>query len=69
MSPLSITLKIIILAASCYFIGCFSSAYFIGQLKKIDIREHGSGNAGTTNAMRILGPKAGVAVLLLDVLK
>jgi len=53
-----------------YGIGLLQSAYFVGKLAgKIDIREHGSGNAGMTNVMRVMGAKAGACVLLLDVAK
>ncbi len=52
-----------------YFFGCISFAYIIGKLNHIDIREHGSGNAGTTNTMRTLGKKAGFATYFGDVLK
>lgn len=53
-----------------YLIGSIPSAYLIGKyFKKIDIREHGSGNVGATNALRVLGPKLGVLVLLCDVIK
>lgn len=53
-----------------YLIGCFSSAYFVGRKAKgIDIRLHGSGNAGATNALRVMGLKLGVIILLLDAFK
>lgn len=52
-----------------YFFGCISFAYIIGRLNHIDIREHGSGNAGTTNTMRTLGKKAGFATYFGDVFK
>lgn len=53
-----------------YFIGNISTAYFVGKLMgKIDIRNHGSGNAGATNALRVLGVKAGIVTLLGDMLK
>ncbi|MDR1800502.1 MAG: glycerol-3-phosphate 1-O-acyltransferase PlsY [Lachnospiraceae bacterium] len=52
-----------------YGFGLFQTAYFIGKIKHIDIREKGSGNAGTTNAMRTLGWKAGVATLIGDLMK
>ena len=52
-----------------YVFGMFQTAYILGRSKGIDIREHGSGNAGTTNAMRILGKKAGLIVFLGDLLK
>ena len=52
-----------------YLCGSFQTAYFYGKSKGIDIREHGSGNAGTTNSLRVLGKKAGAIVLLGDGLK
>ena len=65
-----ITTQTLILLAAAYFIGSMPFAIWIGQLfYGIDIREHGSGNAGATNALRVLGKKAGFTVLALDVLK
>lgn len=53
-----------------YFIGTISGSYIIGKLfLNKDIRNYGSGNAGTTNAMRVLGKKAGVFTFLIDFLK
>lgn len=52
-----------------YLFGLFQTAYIYGKMNGIDIREHGSGNAGSTNALRVLGKKAGVIVLLGDVAK
>lgn len=52
-----------------YAFGLFQTAYIYGRLHGIDIREHGSGNSGTTNMMRTLGTKAGLITLLGDVLK
>lgn len=53
-----------------YLIGSFSSAYVLGKLfMKIDIRVHGSGNSGATNAVRVMGKKIGVLTFLLDFLK
>lgn len=52
-----------------YVFGIFQTAYFYGKMKGIDIREHGSGNAGTTNALRVLGKKAGMIVFAGDFLK
>lgn len=52
-----------------YLFGIFQTAYIYGKMNGIDIREYGSGNAGTTNALRVLGKKAGVIVLLGDVAK
>lgn len=52
-----------------YIFGLFQTGFFYGKLKGIDIRNYGSGNSGTTNALRVLGTKAGLIVLLGDCLK
>ena len=53
-----------------YFFGTIQSAFFIGKIfGKIDIREHGSGNAGATNTYRVLGFRYGLLVLFFDLLK
>ncbi len=53
-----------------YFIGGISFAYLIGKLiKGIDLREHGSGNLGSTNVLRVLGKKWGFLCLFLDAMK
>ena len=52
-----------------YGFGCFSTAYVIGKANNIDIRNYGSGNAGTTNALRTLGWKAGFLTFLGDAIK
>lgn len=52
-----------------YCFGMIQTSYIYGRLHGIDIREHGSGNAGTTNALRVLGKKAGVVVFFGDLLK
>lgn len=62
-------IKIILCLIFGYLFGCFSTAYFIGKLNKVDIRNYGSGNVGTTNALRTLGAKAGAITLLGDALK
>lgn len=49
--------------------GLFQTSYFYGKAHGIDIRQYGSGNAGTTNALRVLGTKAGLIVLAGDCLK
>lgn len=49
-----------------YLIGSIPFGYVVGRLHGTDIRQHGSGNIGTTNAFRILGPAWAVVVLLLD---
>lgn len=63
-------MALILAALISYLIGAVPTAYLAGRLtKKIDIRKHGSGNVGATNAFRVLGPGVGVSVLLLDTLK
>jgi glycerol-3-phosphate acyltransferase PlsY len=52
-----------------YICGLFQTGYIVGKIKGIDIREHGSGNAGTTNILRTMGIKYAVIVLLGDALK
>jgi len=52
-----------------YALGMFQTSYIVGRAKGIDIREHGSKNAGFTNTNRILGRKAGAIVFLCDILK
>lgn len=52
-----------------YAFGLIQTSYFYGRLHGIDIRQYGSGNAGTTNALRVLGTKAGLIVLAGDILK
>lgn len=52
-----------------YIFGLFQTGYIYGRLHGIDIREYGSGNAGTTNTLRTLGKKAGAVTLLGDALK
>ena len=52
-----------------YVFGMFQTAYFYGKAHGIDIRQYGSGNSGTTNALRVLGTKAGLIVLAGDCIK
>lgn len=61
---------IILAIGVSYLAGSIPTAYFFAKtLKGIDIRKHGSGNVGATNALRVLGKKIGLTVLLLDMLK
>ncbi|MCJ7795758.1 MAG: glycerol-3-phosphate acyltransferase, partial [Thermoleophilia bacterium] len=67
---MSDVLVAVALIAGAYFVGSLSPSVLLGRLvKSIDVREHGSGNAGATNAFRVLGTRLGVAVLVADVLK
>lgn len=53
-----------------YALGCIQTAYITGRITaQIDIREHGSGNAGTSNVIRVIGRSAGLIVFVSDVLK
>ena len=52
-----------------YCIGCIETAHVVGKLWKVDLRKHGSGNLGTTNALRVLGKKAGAIVFIGDIMK
>lgn len=67
---MSLVLLIVIFVFIAYLLGSIPSAVWIGKrFYQIDVREHGSKNAGATNTFRILGKKAGIVVLILDVLK
>lgn len=59
----------IICIAIGYICGLFQTGYLIGKLNHIDIRSKGSGNAGSTNALRVMGVKAGFLTLLGDCMK
>ncbi len=63
-------MKYVLIAIISYFIGNTSFAYILGKIiTKKDVRNFGSGNAGTTNAIRAFGKKVGVMVFVGDVLK
>ena len=60
----------IVLLILAYLLGSIPSGLWIGQIFfKINLREHGSGNTGTTNTFRILGKKAGMATFVIDFFK
>lgn len=62
--------KVILTVIIGYLLGCISAAYLIGKkFGHIDIRQYGSGNAGTTNMLRTMGIKYAAPTLLLDMLK
>ncbi len=64
MLPLGI---IIVLS---YLVGSFPTSILVTKyLRGVDIRQHGSGNAGGTNVIRLLGPKVGLSVIAFDILK
>ena len=63
------TVIVIILMTVSYFIGNISPATLLARAKGKDIKKEGSGNAGTTNVLRVLGAKAAVITLIIDVAK
>ena len=65
-----LTTETILFVLLAYLTGAFPSAVWLGKtFYKIDVREFGSGNAGATNTFRVLGKKAGIPVLIMDVFK
>src|SRR5699024_4055981 len=63
-------LDYLIFGLIAYLLGSIPSGLIVGKLAyNIDIREHGSGNLGATNSFRVLGKKAGIVVILADILK
>lgn len=63
-------LNAVLAAVLAYLLGSIPSAVWIGRyFHNIDVREHGSKNAGATNTVRILGWKTGIPVLLIDIFK
>ena len=63
-------MALFLLIVFAYLVGSIPSAVWLGKrFYKIDVREFGSGNAGATNTFRVLGKKAGIVVLVCDILK
>jgi len=63
-------IKLVAIFFAAYLLGSIPTAVWTGKLfHGIDVREHGSGNAGATNVIRVLGWKTGVPVLLIDMAK
>jgi acyl phosphate:glycerol-3-phosphate acyltransferase len=66
--PTGVQVALILIAS--YLIGALPFSVIVGRLfYRVDVRQHGSGNAGATNVYRVLGARAAVAVLVLDMLK
>jgi glycerol-3-phosphate acyltransferase PlsY len=59
----------ILVVIIAYFMGNISPSILIGRMYGVDIKKEGSGNAGTTNVLRVLGKRAAVATLLIDIFK
>jgi len=66
MPPLLLTVLLLVFA---YLLGSLSGSLLLGRLRKVDIRQHGSGNAGGTNAFRTLGWKFAIGVAVFDIAK
>ena len=63
-------LLVIIAVVLGYLLGSIPTAVWVGKaFHGVDVREHGSGNAGSTNTIRVLGWKTGIPVLLVDMAK
>jgi glycerol-3-phosphate acyltransferase PlsY len=62
-------LLLIIVAVAAYLMGNLNPSIIIGMRKGVDIRSSGSGNAGTTNTLRVMGKKTAAVVFIIDVLK
>ena len=63
-------MNFIIFGCLAYLLGSIPSAVWIGKTwYGIDVRQHGSNNAGATNMFRVLGKNAGISVLLIDIFK
>jgi len=62
------TFEAVLILFVCYLIGAIPSAYIMGKLlRNFDIRKHGSGNVGFTNALRVLGVVPGIITLIMDI--
>jgi len=63
-------IKLLLMIIISYLVGSIPTAIIYGKVSRgIDVRQHGSGNAGATNVFRVLGWKAGLVVLLIDMAK
>ena len=62
-------MSVVLWTAAAYLLGSFPTSYLVGRMRGIDLREHGSGNLGGTNAYRVMGAAAGIPVVLVDVAK
>lgn len=65
----AIPVQIILIILACYFVGCFNISYLLGKMHGYDIRQHGSGNAGASNVVIMMGKKMGIIVALIDIFK
>lgn len=67
---MELNLTLVLCLAGAYFFGSIPSAVWFGKaLHGVDVREHGSKNAGATNVLRVLGAKTAIYVMVVDILK
>lgn len=67
---MTLILTVIFYSLLAYLLGSIPSSVWVGMAYHgVDVREHGSGNAGATNTFRVLGKETGIVVLLMDVIK
>jgi glycerol-3-phosphate acyltransferase PlsY len=59
----------VLLLLAAYLLGAFPTSLLVGKLRGIDLRQHGSGNLGATNAFRVLGWRAAAPVFIVDIAK
>ena len=59
--------KIIVPVVIAYFLGNISPSIILGKMAGVDIKKEGSGNAGTTNSLRVLGKKAAIINLVIEI--
>ena len=59
----------VLMILAAYLIGNISPAIILGKISGVDIKKEGSGNAGTTNVLRVLGKKAALITLIVDISK
>lgn len=65
-----LSLQLALFVVVAYVFGSIPTAVWFGKgFHGVDVREYGSGNAGATNTFRVLGPKAGAIVMVIDILK
>lgn len=63
-------MSLVLVFVLTYLVGALSGSFILGRLVRgLDIRQHGSGNAGTTNAMRVMGPYLGLGTFAIDFAK
>jgi acyl phosphate:glycerol-3-phosphate acyltransferase len=62
-------MTVVLLLVAAYLTGAFPTSFVVGKAKGVDLRKHGSGNLGATNAFRVLGWRAAMPVFLIDIAK